>query len=243
MCTISIVPHSYGVRVVCNRDERRGRSAALTPSEYRVGSRGAMFPRDSDGGGTWIGVNRDGLVAALLNRNPGSGQAQRRGLRGAEHLTSRGVIVPFLLQFERPAEAVTHLERLSEISFAPFRLVLVDERSIWTAAGGGDLRLRVDRHPLVRPHVFSSSGLGDAMVEGPRRQLFEDLVLDRRDGLLAAQAEFHRHQWSNAPAISVLMSRVDARTVSRTQVDLTVAGRIAMRYEPLPDTPERSQVC
>jgi hypothetical protein len=243
MCTISIAPHSGGVRIVCNRDERRDRSAALTAAEYRVGSGHAIFPRDPDGGGTWIGVNRDGLVAALLNRNPGSGHAQRRGRQTAEHLTSRGVIVPFLLQFERPAEALTHLERLSEISFAPFRVVLVDGRSIWTAAGGSDLRLRVDRYPLVRPHVFSSSGLGDAMVEGPRRRLFQSLVLNQRDGLLAAQAGFHRHQWPNTPAISVLMSRVDARTVSRTQVDLTVAGRIAMLYEPLPDTPERSQAC
>jgi hypothetical protein len=243
MCTISITPHSGGVRVVCNRDERRDRSAALAPAEYPVGGGRAIFPKDPDGGGTWIGVNGYRLVAALLNRNPGSDRARRPGRKAAEYLTSRGVIVPFLLQFECPAEALTSLERLSPFSFAPFRVVLVDRRSMWTASGGGGLGLRVDPYRLVRPLVVSSSGLGDALVEGPRRRLFEKLVLNRRNGVLAAQAAFHRHQWSSARAISVLMSRADARTVSRTQVDLPVVGPIVMRYEPLPDLPEGSHVC
>jgi hypothetical protein len=148
-----------------------------------------------------------------------------------------------LLQFECPTEALTSLKRLSPLSFAPFRVVLVDGRLMWTAAGGGGLGLQVDHYRLVRPQVVSSSGLGDALVEEPRRQLFQSLVLNRRNALLAGQAAFHRHQWSNAPAISVLMSRADARTVSRTQVDLPVVGPIVMRYEPLPDITEGSHVC
>jgi hypothetical protein len=248
MCTISIARHSGGIRVVCNRDERRDRSAALAPAEYPVGATGrALFPRDPDGGGTWIGVNRAGLVAAMLNRNSGPHEGQIgsgfRRTSSSRHPTSRGIIVPFLLQFERAADALAHLERLSATSFAPFRVVLVDGRFTWTAAGGGGLRLEVERYRLVRPHVFASSGLGDALVERPRRRLFQELVLNRRNGLLAAQAAFHRHHWPNAPAISVLMSRVDARTVSRTQVDRPLVGPIVMRYDPLADVSERSQVC
>jgi len=245
MCTISITPHWGGVRVVCNRDERRERSVALAPAEYSVGGGRAIFPKDPDGGGTWIGVNRHGLVAALLNRNPGlredlvaSGFSRTSSVQA-----SRGVIVPFLLRFDRPYDALAELARWQSAGFAAFRVVLLDQRSIWTAAGGGGLRLQVDRHGLVRPHVFSSSGLGDALVEGPRRRLFQELIFDRRIGRLAAQAAFHRHQWTNATAISVLMARADARTVSRTLVDLPVVGPIVMRYEPLPDIPEGSHVC
>jgi hypothetical protein len=192
-----------------------------------------------------MGVNGDGLVAALLNRNPGPREDNVASgfSRTSSVQASRGVIVPFLLRFNRPYDALAHLARWPLVGFAAFRVVLVHRRSIWTAAGGGGLRLRVDRHRLVRPHVFSSSGLGDELVDGPRRRLFQRLLLNRRHGLLAGQAAFHRHQWSNAPAISVLMSRADARTVSRTQVDLPVIGPIVMRYEPLPDIPEGSHVC
>ena len=68
MCTLTIVPHEDGFQLGCNRDERLSRPAALPPQVHVAGSLLALFPTDVAGGGTWIGVNERGLVAAVLNR-------------------------------------------------------------------------------------------------------------------------------------------------------------------------------
>ena len=61
MCTVSIVPHRDGLRVVSNRDERRDRVEALEPSIITLGplgsleslgSRMATMPIDPDTSGT-----------------------------------------------------------------------------------------------------------------------------------------------------------------------------------------------
>lgn len=245
MCTISIVPHGHDVRVVCNRDERRDRAVALAPAVYRVGRQQALFPMDPDSGGTWIGVNRAGLVVALLNRNPCAGRAGSARRHGsAAQLASRGVIVPLLLQCDCGCDGLARLNRLPPAAFAAFRIVLLEGRSVWTADGGGGVTLQVEQHGVDRPHVFSSSSLGDRVVEEPRRRLFERLISGDRDRWLAGQARFHRHRWQHRPEISVLMSRDDARTVSRTRIDVPGSGRPArMQYEALIDAPERRTAC
>jgi hypothetical protein len=80
--------------------------------------------------------------------------------------------------------------------------------------------------------LFTSSSLGDEVVEGPRRWLFESLVLDESASWLLGQFRYHRTQWTARPDISVLMERVDARTVSRTVIDVN-SGEASLYYEPL----------
>ena len=67
MCTVTVVPHETGIRVMCNRDERRSRPAALPPQVHDLGGRLAAFPVDPRGGGSWVGVNDAGIVVTLLN--------------------------------------------------------------------------------------------------------------------------------------------------------------------------------
>jgi hypothetical protein len=79
--------------------------------------------------------------------------------------------------------------------------------------------------------MFTSSSLGDAIVDRPRRELFEQVVA-RTDNWLWGQWRFHRHQWADRPEISVRMAREDAVTVSRTTIDVTLRGH-ELEYEPL----------
>jgi hypothetical protein len=81
--------------------------------------------------------------------------------------------------------------------------------------------------------LFTSSGLGDALVEGPRRRLFERLVLGAEDSWLDGQSRFHRHRWPGQPELSVWMERPDARTVSRSVIDVASNGEIDFFYESL----------
>jgi uncharacterized protein with NRDE domain len=220
MCTVSIVPRGAGFRVICNRDERLGRPAAFGPRMRDIGRRRATFPLDPPSGGTWIGGNDRGLVAVLLNRTvPGRRPAGRR--------VSRGVIVPSLLEHDSLAAAVGTLGRIDLCRFEAFRIVL---------AQGGRVAMfssarTFDERALTAPLMFTSSSLGDQVVERPRRLLFERLVSCRVDAL-EGQVRFHDHQWAEHPDVSVRMRRADAATVSRTTLDFD-GNRLRFEYERL----------
>lgn len=224
MCTVSVIQTPAGVRVVHSRDELRSRSPALPPAWRTLGSgRRALWPTDPDAGGTWVAVRDDGLVLALLNRNipPNGRPAPTR---------SRGGLIPALIDLDDAGAVSQGLAGLDLAGTAPFRLL--------TAEPGGPVRLATwdglwlaQAGVLAPPLCLASSGLGDERVRG-RLPLFERLVAS--DPTPGAQDAFHRHRWDDAPELSVLMSRRDARTVSITTIEPEPAGP-AMRVEPLPE--------
>jgi hypothetical protein len=219
MCTVSIVPCGDGFRLASNRDERRDRPAATDPTRHRVGDRTAVFPVDPQGGGTWIGVNDCGLAATLLNRARDS-----RGRRRAVPARSRGLIIPPLLACASLVEALDLATAIDARQYELFRLVLVQPMAAAVLTSDGR-RLALDTVGVSEPIMWTSSALGDALVEGPRRGLFESRVRRREPSAwLEAQTRFHGHRWRTRPEVSVVMARADARTVSRTLVRVTSSG-------------------
>lgn len=233
MCTVSVIPlEDGGVRVLCSRDEQRSRALAEPPAERACGDRLAVFPRDPDGGGTWVGANDAGLACTVLNRADAASSADSKTGRD---FASRGEIVPELLQAASLDDAVRLAEAIDPERYRSFRLMVV---------GGGEAALlRADdgavrvvwRAPIGEPRMETSSGLGDHLVEGPRQELFDEMVLGAfrdgmaGDGLVRVQDSFHRHRWADRPELSVDMSREDAETVSLTTVEVT-AGSVVVRY-------------
>ncbi len=225
MCTVTIVPEEGGFRLACNRDERRDRVAACPPRLHHDEERAVIYPVDPVGGGTWVGVNDRGLAAALLNR---SCRVDARPVRSTR---SRGLIIPPLLRRDGIEGALEDARGLDPAMFLPFRLLLVQQGAGAMVASNGHA-LQVQALDLSRPCLVTSSSLGDALVDGPRRRLFSRMFR-RRDRWLASQARFHAHQWRSRPEWSVLMERHDARTVSRTFVRVG-AGGAQMDYEANP---------
>jgi hypothetical protein len=187
------------------------------------------YPRDPQGGGTWVAANGHRLAVALLNRQ----QPHTRPVDANEKAErrSRGRIVLALAQ----ASAVSALRpRLSEVDpgdYAPFRLIAVRNRDVLIATSDGR-QLEIADALLTTPLLFTSSSLSDDEAERRRRPLFDELVLRGNDPL-AGQWIFHDHRWPDCPEFSVRMQRSDARTVSRTVVDVT-GRRVSLTYEPLP---------
>jgi hypothetical protein len=171
------------------------------------------MPIDPESGGTWIAVNDAGVVFALLNANPESPASKIPAPR-----RSRGTIISALAD---SASAVGALAKALTLPFAdvrPFRLLLVDEHHFiecWPHRG----RLRRRRTDLLRATMRTSSGLGDALVQRPRRGLFRAFFDDPSDPVVAQDA-FHAHHWPGRGAVSVHMCRANARTVSRTTVEV-----------------------
>jgi hypothetical protein len=224
MCTVTIVPFGNGYRIGCNRDERNGRPQALSPACHPAGHRVAIYPVDPQGGGTWIAVNDAGLASCLLNRTDTAGDARRKAA------LSRGAIIPPLLRFSTVDEAIAAALAIEPEWFGKFHLVLVQGGIICLVTSNGR-NLAAERFALDRPRVFTSSSLGDALVQAPRSRLF-DTMSGGCGSLLDAQRRFHDHQWADRPEISVRMRRPDAGTVSRSFISVA-EGRIDFSYEPL----------
>jgi hypothetical protein len=183
------------------------------------------------GDGTWLAVNDAGLALAILNVNPATPSARRPR-------RSRGSVIPALLDRCCPAEALAEAgRRIGYADFAPFRLVLVGDGVVADVNWDG-------HHPMVmarllggRPLLFTSSGLGDHLVEAPRQELFDSLFAGPAAEWAVAQDAFHRHRWPGREHLSVNMARAGARTVSHAVVELGEAVATLRYYPDAPDVP------
>ena len=230
MCTLTIVPGcektgaDYSFRLAFNRDEEHSRPPAQMPTVEVHGNRQAILPRDPEGGGTWIAVTDVGLAFALLNVNPpGKSASLLGGL-------SRGVVIPALLSADSIETVADMLPATTHEVLRPFRLVVTDGRT-WLEALGRMGAVACSAHVLSDPIMRSSSGLGDDIVEAPRRLLFESMFNGSGLSLASVQDQFHASRISSHDEQSVDMSRDDARTVSTTVITAT-ATEIAMVYAP-----------
>lgn len=235
MCTVTIVPDDgtgggKSFRIVMNRDELRTRRIARPPRLRRCGSHQAIMPIDADSGGTWIAVNDAGLAAMLLNVN--AARRLQPACRGEKQ--SRGLIVPAIMDMASVNDAMSFAAAIDPMLYSPFRLVVTDGREVCDWRSDGRTIQCCERETLRGPVMCTSSGLGDALVQGPRSALFEKMFEVDAAGWREAQRTFHAHRWADQPELSVCMRRPDASTVSMTQVDVG-DERIVMRYVPVAD--------
>ncbi|MDX2197351.1 MAG: NRDE family protein [Phycisphaerae bacterium] len=240
MCTVTVVPLGGAAqagwdayRLACNRDEQRTRPPAAGPRPQHAGALRAIWPVDPVGGGTWVGANECGVVLSLLNRNIEPAGPHRN----EDPRESRGAIIPAALEQPSLAAVARFLkEEIDPKRYPPFRLIGVDGINSLVCEGTG-ATLRVEVAPLGSAPLFiTSSGLGDALVEGPRRALFNEWFFaegesvaggasapaqPRAMSITQRQDAFHRHSWPDRTHLSVCMRRDAARTVSFTAVTVS----------------------
>ena len=81
MCSIVLRISETGVLIGANRDEMLAR-AWDPPGQYWPALPGVVAGRDRTAGGTWLGMNRQGMVAAVLDRKGTLGPAAGKRSRG-----------------------------------------------------------------------------------------------------------------------------------------------------------------
>lgn len=131
MCTVVLLirpGHAWPLVFAANRDEMLER-AWDPPAAHWPGQPGVIAGRDRSGGGTWMGVNRHGVVAAVLNR-PGS-------LGPAAGKRSRGELPLLALAHPSASEAAAAIESLDAGTWRSFNLVLADRSGALFVRGLG----------------------------------------------------------------------------------------------------------
>jgi len=129
VCTLIVAWRVFEEAPVCvaaNRDEavdRPSTSPRRWPRDPPV-----VAPRDERAGGTWLGYNAEGLLAAVTNRwMPGEGE-RSRGLLVRDALGARSA--------DGAIEVVR--ERLRTSEYAPFHLLVVDAEDCLLVIHDGD---------------------------------------------------------------------------------------------------------
>src|SRR5580704_2105675 len=131
MCTVVLLirpDHAWPVVFVANRDESTDR-AWDPPRAWWPDHHGVIAGRDRTAGGTWMGVNRHGLTAAVLNR-PGS-------LGPAAGKRSRGELPLLALAETTAAAAVNAIVSIDAGLWRGFNMVIADRNGATFIRGAG----------------------------------------------------------------------------------------------------------
>jgi hypothetical protein len=125
MCTVVILfrpGHPWPVLIAANRDEMLSRPWQ-PPASHWPDRTGVVAGRDELAGGSWLGINREGVVAGILNR--------RHSLGPAEGMRSRGELVLEALDHGDARDAAQALTHLDPRAYRSFNLVVADNTGAW----------------------------------------------------------------------------------------------------------------
>jgi Transport and Golgi organisation 2 len=223
MCTLSFLPSRRGFVLAMNRDERTSRVEGLPPRLGRAGARRCLYPSEPDGG-SWIGVNDRGLALALINW-------YERPQRESALMTSRGVVIPHLLEADGIRAAGALLKNLPLARINPFRLVAISLSQSTIREWRWDGKtLKTLRQDWRRRHWFSS-GLDEALANRKRRKVVKAKARTASADTPDWLRRLHRSHAPAEGAYSICMHRDGAETVSYTEIAAT--SRMAkMTYAP-----------
>ncbi len=160
MCTVVILRrpgHDWPLILGANRDEMRDRPWK-PPARHWPDRRDVVAGLDVLAGGSWMGLNDQGVVAAILNR---------RGTLGpAEGKRSRGELVLDALDHADAADAAEAFRDLAGAAYRPFNMVIADDRDAYWLKSLGEGRVQVEALPpgLSMVTAYDRNDTGSARI-------------------------------------------------------------------------------
>ncbi len=182
MCTLFFrhrPEDEFPLAILSNRDEQYGRPSGGW--EWRGSGEEWFAPIDLEAGGTWIGLNRRGVVAALTNIFP--------SWEGTE-FRSRGALVTDMLRLERAADApATMANTFANHSYNKFNLLVADPQTAYVFSWAGG---RLETFDL-RPGVYEVNNIAFDGIEKPNPGVSNGRWLGREQGRLTEHPRVCRH--------------------------------------------------
>lgn len=143
MCSVAILRRpgaAWPVLIAANRDEMSNRPWR-PPGRHWPDRPNVVAGLDELAGGSWMGVNDEGVVAVMLNRFGTLGPQDGK--------RSRGELALDALDFADAADAADALSHLDCRAYRPFNLLLADNRDAFVICNRGD-------DAAHRPHVVAT---------------------------------------------------------------------------------------
>jgi len=131
MCTVVVLrrpDHDWPLLLAANRDEMKDRSW-LAPARHWTERSNVIAGQDEQAGGTWMGMNDEGVVACILNRF---------GTLGAHpDFRSRGELPLEALDHADAETAAQSLNDLNPEAYRPFNMLIADFKTAWWIKNDG----------------------------------------------------------------------------------------------------------
>jgi uncharacterized protein with NRDE domain len=162
MCTLIVLRrpgHAWPLLLAANRDEMAGRPWKA-PARHWPDRSHVVAGLDELAGGSWLGLNDDGLAAGILNRVGSLGPMEGK--------RSRGELVLEALDHAEATEAAQALLHLNPQAYRPFNLLVADAISAYWLKNDGH---EIGAFPIEPGlHMLTAHDLDDA--SSPRIQTF-----------------------------------------------------------------------
>ncbi len=223
MCTLTYLPKENDDYIfTSNRDEYIHRQDALPPQMYEIDKKNFFCPIDTQGQGTWIGVNEAQTFVCLLN---GAFEAH---IRQEKYRKSRGLIVKEILLY-KPYTANEKLhDFLRNYDFSdiePFTLVVKELGNLlfefrWT---GTQYFFKYLDSRL--PYIWSSATLYNKEAREIRKKWFEEWLLQpenkeyTKENIL--KLHFDNTKGDIFTNFNVNIRKYQVKTVSITNIEKT----------------------
>ena len=227
MCTLAIlyrVARGTPILVAANREERFDR-----PTQYpkiQSGSPRVVCGIDRRAGGTWLGVNQNGLFCAVTNR---------RKLHMPAEPRSRGLLCRELLNIRSAKDAAIHAAKeLAKGIYAGANYVCADSRYAAVVHGGDKIEI-VELTPGL--HVITGGNVDDLRDERQQfvRRMLTLQILDSSVAFLAVASRAFSRKPDREGRRGVVMLGNDFGTVSSTLIALSrKTPHAVFQYAPGP---------
>jgi len=181
-----------------------------------------MFPKDPQGGGTWMAVSEHGQTICLLNG------AFEKHISEPPYRKSRGLVAVDALQFNT-LDSFGKEYDLNGIE--PFTIVGINNMNLQEIRWDGK-HSHIKNFDPDLPHIWSSITLYAPEVIEKRKQWFKNWIKEQKEFNVDSIRSFH-HLGGEGDNNAILINRDNAMlTVSITTV-FKEADRVSMIYEDL----------
>jgi len=230
MCILVILRdrvEGWPLVVGANRDEYRDRP--WTPARVEDG---ILAPRDERAGGTWIGLNRHGVLVAVTNRPDETPDPS---------LPSRGLLCLELLGFEEVGPALACLETtLLAAPRNPFRALIASEREAHLVTHPGfDGRVQSVQEIPPGLHTVTNLRALDDLDHGGALDVLDDpdgATLDEMLAKLRSVLALHEDRGPGGRD-TICKHEKDRGTLSSTIVALPARDRVPPVFLMAPGPP------
>jgi uncharacterized protein with NRDE domain len=224
MCTVTFIPiNNESYLLTSNRDEKTTRPYASPPFREKKGNYEILYPRDPQGGGSWIACDNRHNAVCLLNGafTPHKPQYPYRH--------SRGLIVRDIFNYEHFSDFFDIYD-LNNIE--PFTLVVIYNFDLYEFRWDGERR-SLKNHSFHSPMIWSSVTLYEEKIIRKREEWFYSWIQNENSPDIKKALHFHLFGGEGNKSTDLVMERTKyLKTLSITSVLVEKKGT-KMLYKDL----------
>lgn len=222
MCTVAFIPIEGKYYIASLRDEDPNRAIAHKPQISLSDQQKYIAPIDPQGGGTWVGINENGVVIVLLNG--GFINHTKKG----PYAKSRGLIVTELLSMEQP---IDNWNQIDLTNIEPFTLIVWSGIALSHLVWDGAKKYQAEMDHS-QAHIWSSATLYSESDQLIRQAAFGNWISKKEHKGKSTLLDFFKQEVDKQESIFIKNGK-EIKTHSYTFIDIHPEVNTQISYQDL----------